>query len=178
MKKNDARLFFKLFAVVLMFSGVLGFAHGQSYGRLEETQSNMASYYYFVQPGSPTVRVSVMGPVRYPGVYEVAKGSRLLDVLALCGGPDPGRVEFVNKQRTTLRLFRPQASDKDPFYESLLENTLAGQTESPELLEGDVLVIDVAAWRRFDWRDVLTIVNVVNTVVIIFLAVSNLDAGD
>jgi NADH:ubiquinone oxidoreductase subunit F (NADH-binding) len=37
--------------------------------------------------GTPgTMLITVSGAVRYPGVYEIGAGSRLGDVLALCGG--------------------------------------------------------------------------------------------
>jgi hypothetical protein len=170
--QNIRNAFVSSLLATLIFS-IFCVASAQSYGRIEQTQSNLGSYYYFVQPGAPTVRVSVMGPVRYPGVYELGKGADLLQVLSLCGGPDPGRVEFVNRQRTTIKVFRPSESKDKPFYESLLEKALTGQVKSPELAEGDIITVDVAAWRRFDWRDILTLVNVVNTVIIIIIAIKD-----
>jgi len=148
--------------------------HAQSYGRVEQTQSNLNSYYYLVEPGAQTIRIYVTGPVRYPGMYEVSKGSDLRKVLALCGGPDPGRVEFTNRQRTTVRLYRGGDAEGKCVYESPLEKAVARIADAPALMEGDVITVDVAAWRRFDWRDILTIVSVINTVVLIILAAQNI----
>jgi protein involved in polysaccharide export with SLBB domain len=154
---------------------MVGEISAQSFGRLEQTESNLSSYYYFVEPGAPTVRVYVMGPVRYPGVYELTKGTDLRGVMALTGGPDPGRIEFVNRQRTTIRLYRKNQKGQSLIYESQLEKSIADSASSPELEEGDVIAVEVAAWRRFDWRDILTIVSVLNTVMLIFLAFDNMN---
>ncbi|MBD3391123.1 MAG: hypothetical protein GF410_03810 [Chitinivibrionales bacterium] len=146
-------------------------ARAQSFGRVEETKSNSDAYYYHVQPGSRTVQVHVLGAARYPGLYELTEGTDLKQLLALCGGPDFERRYFIHRQKTTVRLYRPGGSDKKLVYEARMEQAVTDNETKNVLRDGDVLTIEVVERRRFDWRDILTIVNVVNTIVLIALAV-------
>ena len=150
-------------------------AGAQKFGRVEQTQSNSDAYYYFVEPGSPTVQVYVLGTAKYPGLYEVGEGTNLRQLLALSGGPDFDRRQFLNKQRTTVRLHRPSGTQQTLVYEAVLESAIADSSAQQVLKDGDVLTIEVVERRRFDWRDILTIVNVVNTVVLITIAVVSLN---
>jgi protein involved in polysaccharide export with SLBB domain len=152
-------------------------AAAQSFARVEETKSNSDAYYYYVQPGSPTVQVYVLGMACYPGLYEVNEGISLRQLLALSGGPDFDRRQFLNRQTTTIRLFRTTHGQQSCVYEALLEKAAADPAAAQALQDGDVLAIEVVERRRFDWRDILTIVNVVNTVVLIMLAVDRLSGN-
>jgi protein involved in polysaccharide export with SLBB domain len=146
----------------------------QSFGRVEETKSNSDAYYYYVQPGAPTVQVFVLGMAKFPGLYEVTEGTDLKQLLALSGGPDFDRRQFLNRQTTTVRLYRTTEGKQDLLYEGVLENTVSDTTAQRVLKDGDVLTIEVVERRRFDWRDILTVVNVVNTALLIVLAVDRL----
>ena len=49
-----------------------------------------------------TMLITVSGAVRYPGVYEIEAGSRLGDVLALCGGNSEGGAVLVGGDRKSV----------------------------------------------------------------------------
>jgi protein involved in polysaccharide export with SLBB domain len=161
-------------ACVLCFLAAAPNLRAQSFGRVQETQSNSDSYYYYVQPGSPTVQVFVLGMAKYAGLYEVTEGTDMKQLLALCGGPNFDRSQFLNRQKTTVRLYRPAQGQQQLLYEGMLEDAVADSGGANVLRDGDVLTIEVMERRRFDWRDLLTILNVV---VLIILAIDRLQSS-
>ena len=104
-------------------------------------------------------QVLVLGQVRNPGVYTLpaATPTRLLDVLAMAGGPTPrARLEAVGilrsageRQQASLgrgaRLFQGQAE------------------QNPLILPGDVVYVPETRWP--DWREIFGFVAGINTFV-------------
>lgn len=146
-------------ALTLLF--VVPMAHAQSYGRIEETNTNVESYFYFAEPGEGTIAVKVLGTVRNPGLYRLGDGLHLDQLLALTGGPVLGVRQKERDRETTVRLFRRQQL----IYEREFEDDIAAQLETyPSLKDGDIMTIEVVEDRQFEWRDALTIVSAAGTV--------------
>ena len=133
-------------------------ATAQVFNRVEETTSNSTSYYYYVQPGSATIETYVMGTVRSPGLYIVEEGTDLGQLLALSGGPILDVLDQTRRRKVTIRLFRPLAYSDRPIYEIELDRAVVQREPYPILRNGDVLTVEIVEARRFDWRDMLTIV--------------------
>ena len=159
-----------LIGLLLSFMSVE--AQAQRFGQVEETESNIDSYYYYVQPGAATIEIKVMGTVRNPGLYRLSEGTDLGQLLALAGGPTLD-VRLRSRPRTaTVRLYRPQAQGQALLYEAEFEQNLAAESENyPALQDGDILTVEVTERQRLVWRDLFTIAN---TVAVIALAIERL----
>lgn len=131
----------------------------QRLGRLEQTDTNVDSYYYYVQPGTHTIQVHVLGSLGSPGLYEISVGTDLRQLLALSGGPVLGTRQSVSRRKVIVRLFRPGEESQELFYEAELDSVAA----RPEVIlnEGDVLTVEVIERQRFSWRDAVSVFNVV-----------------
>lgn len=142
-------------------------AKTQNFNRIDETISNITSYYYYTQPGIATVQVYVMGTVREPGLYEISDGTDLGQLLALAGGPVLNARFAQDKQEAIIRLFRPASFSADPIYETELNRAITRQEVYPVLREGDVLTVEIIQHRRFGWRDSVSILGSLASVAII-----------
>jgi hypothetical protein len=130
----------------------------QNFGRIEDTQTNIKSWYYFVEPGAATIQVYAYGKVASPGVYVLEEGANLGLLLALSGGP-----VFASNpdwfQTPRVRLFRNRGGARVQVYESVMDDIHHANSDSPVLQEGDVMTIDVDQRRRLNWRDVFTVIS-------------------
>jgi hypothetical protein len=144
----------------------------QQLGRVDIITSNAGTYYYHVEPGEATVQVSAMGSVRQPGLYEVGVGTNLQKLLVLAGGPqlDP-RTARVNRD-VRITLFRH--GSPRPVYSASLDETVAQGRSTPQLQEGDALMVEVVDRERFNWRDTFTVIGGLSTVVLIVRYVTDL----
>lgn len=136
----------------------------QSLGRVNATESNITSYFYYLQPGQATVQIQVLGMVRNPGLYEVRAGTDLDKMVALAGGPVVN-VRYDNDVRTVLvRLFRRMPEQREIIYEAPMDNLGSLVAPYPVLVDGDLLSIEVIEKRRFNWRDTFTVAGAVAAV--------------
>lgn len=138
----------------------------QNYGQVEETDTNVNSYFFFVEPGEGSIDVKVMGTVRNPGLYRLGEGTDLGQLLALSGGPVLNVRQEERDRETTIRLFRPQSSGEQKLiFEEDFEGGITTQSASyPQLQDGDVMTVEVIEDRQFEWRDALTILSAVASV--------------
>ncbi len=137
-------------------------------GRVESADTN-ASAFYYVRPGTPSVQAQVLGAVRAPGLYEVSEGMELGELLALAGGPALGTASDGARTTLTLRLHR-KGSGEEIVYDGPIGEA-GGTAFAPEVLDGDVLIIEVRSRRSFGWRDA---VQIVSTVGVLALAIERL----
>lgn len=151
----------RVLLVVLPFVVLFATAHSvraQGYGRVEQTDTNLGTYYYLVEGTEPTVQVSVLGDVAHPGLYEMSQVTALGKLLTLTG-PDVGNAQTygrgLNRKRTMVRLYRQEtAGEPTLVFESRIEDVLLGA--APPLQDGDVIMVHIRG-VRLDWRDVLRI---------------------
>lgn len=76
---------------------------------------------------NPFVSVHVAGEVKYPGVYELAGGSRIRDALELAGGPsefaDLNRINLASYVTDAQQILIPRArAENEPDYYDENEN--------------------------------------------------------
>ena len=74
-----------VFLVLLALPAFL--VEAQTFGEVEDRQTNVPSYYFHVLPGEGTMQVFVWGTVRAPGLYVVSDETGLDELLSLAGGP-------------------------------------------------------------------------------------------
>jgi len=148
-------------------------AHGQRFGRIDETQSNVA-YFYHAQPGDATVQVSVWGTIPRPGIYEVPDSTDLDKLLTMAGGaPLEPRQENRDAATINVRVYRPTPdSARSVLFASSIENMLSEDTEYPLLRDDDILVIEtIQPRRRFTWRDALSVLSSLGTLTLLGLRI-------
>ena len=151
-----------LLTVVLSTLALAPGAGAQSVlGRAESMASNAEAYYY-VRPGTASVRVQVLGAVRSPGLYEVSEGTGLGPLLALAGGPTLGTMPADTRTVVTIRLHRPRGGSTERVYEGSFEPT-AGVV-LPTLQDGDVVVTEARSRRTISWRDAIQVISAVGVV--------------
>ena len=121
--------------------------------------------YRYVRPGEAVVQVGVWGSVRQPGLYDVAVGTGLRDLLSLAGGPDVGREEARVERVTFVEVVRGGA-DAVVFSSAL--DDLAGWSP-PALADGDIVSVRQEVRERFGWRDALSVGTAVVTIAIFVL---------
>jgi hypothetical protein len=148
-------------AALAVLTAVLlpGAAQSQSIGRVEQTDSNAPSYFYYVQPGSATIQTHVLGTVRHPGLYVVNRGTTLDQVLALSGGAVLNEREGRSVRRITLRLLRDTGNGQQPIFETTYQDGRLNTAGAPPMRDGDVVDVEVVERRRFGLRSTLTVVN-------------------
>jgi hypothetical protein len=131
-------------------------AQAQEFGRIQETKTN-AAYFYYAQPGEATVQVYVWGAAQ-AGIYEIPDNTSLARLLTMTGGVARGeREEGQKRPRITVRLFRPDQSREEPLLETRAQRVLQGIVEAPQLREDDIIVIETIQPSQFTWRDGLSI---------------------
>lgn len=114
-----------------------------------------AAYYRYATPEDLTIRVNVWGGVRYPGYYEVPRGTTLATLLSLTGGPVYADRRVGDEHILLLKLTRGSQT-------VLAQQTVNGAlvVEADLLLnEGDVVTVEGITRPRSTWRDYAPIVS-------------------
>lgn len=147
-------------------------AQAQGFGRIAETESNVA-YFYHARPGEATVQVSVWGTVPRPGIYELPDTTDLDKLLTMAGGaPMEARQEGREPPRITVRLYRPQGGERARIFEAPLERMLEGEAQYPALRDDDIIVVEtVRSQQPFTWRDALSVVSSLGTLTLLALRI-------
>lgn len=105
------------------------------------------------------IRISVIGEVERPGIYEIPRGARLLDALAAAGGPKN------TAQLKRLQVYRGMGFEKpQDGGERLFEG---GIGENPEMQDGYVVV--VPRNRMWDVTVVTSVVAAIAAVIGLFV---------
>ena len=114
-----------------------------------------AAYYRYATPEDLTIRVNVWGGVRFPGYYEVPRGTTLSTLLSLSGGPLYDDRRIGDQHLLLLKLTR---GSETVLAQQTVNNALVVETDVP-LQEGDVLTVEGLVRPRSTWRDYAPIVS-------------------
>jgi protein involved in polysaccharide export with SLBB domain len=161
-------------------------ADAQGFGRVEETNSNVA-YFYHARPGQATVQISVWGTIPRPGIYEIPDTTDLDKLLTMAGGaPLQPRTEDRDPAKITVRVYRPQSAaqtensgtsegtsaPRTMIFEAPLERMLAGQAQYPDLRDDDIVVVETVQPKEgFSFRDVLSVASTLGTLTLLALRI-------
>lgn len=130
-------------------------SNAQGVGQRETTRSNIASYYYYAEPGDLTMQVNVWGTVRNPGRYEVQTGTDLGELLSFAGGPQLTRMREQDERTITIRVSRVTDSGRNIVYESTLDSLITTPQAYPVMEGGDVVTIETIEDPGFTWQDAI-----------------------
>ena len=146
----------------------------QTFGEVEDRQTNVPSYFFHVFPGEATIQVHVWGTVRAPGIYTVGEGATMGDILSLAGGPLLGPIQDNDERIVTVRLMRETDGSRMVAYEAELDTMVREPAAYPVLQGGDVLQVETHQIRGRTFRDTLTVVGAAAGLIAIVLQVINL----
>ena len=142
---------------------------GISAQTLDDLRANTGAYYRFADATDITIEVKVWGAVSNPGLYEVRQGLNLSTLLTLAGGPQaPGR-DPRTRSTLTIRLWRlqPNGGPYQAIFETQMQDEIVVLNDDPVLLSGDVIVADEVIEQRFRWRDFLSVVTAIASIVLV-----------
>lgn len=138
------------------------------------TATTAPGYFTYLLPGERSTQVVVLGTVRAPGLYVVSEGTDLGELLGLAGGPNAGAVSNEVERTTTIRLFRATTGGtREVIYERTDEAFARDADGFPTLLDGDTVEVTTVERRLRTYRDTLTLIGGVATVVIAVIQIVN-----
>lgn len=135
---------------------------------LEQLRGDSGAFFTFAEPSDITIEVKVWGAVSNPGLYEIRQGTHLSTLFTLAGGPQ-NSVQNANTNRIfTLRLYRSQGEGEPMLIlDQHVENGILLLNEDPVLMHSDLLVLEEQIKQKFNWRDGLSVLTAVGTIVLI-----------
>ncbi len=165
-----------VFLVLLALPAFL--VEAQTFGEVEDRQTNVPSYYFHVLPGEGTMQVFVWGTVRAPGLYVVSDETGLDELLSLAGGPQLREIRNNDRREVAIRLYHPEGGARTIAYEALLDEMIANPGEYPPLRDGDVIEVTVHDIQGFGWRDLFSIAGAVAAVALAVERIISLSSGN
>jgi len=138
----------------------------QNFLGTEEIVVNGMSYNTFARAGEATIRVLVVGAGG--GMYEIGANTKMDEFLALLGGTP----EFANRQPGTrtnvdIEVYRIEDGRRSLLYDEELETMIMEPANYPTLQDGDVFTIRTVTRRRWGWRDGLSVVTGLSSVILL-----------
>lgn len=136
---------------------------------LDRSRLSQAAYYNYSEPGDVTIKVHVWGAVRFPGLYEVPRGTVFSELLSLSGGP-----QFPERGRRATRVLGLQLDrrstgglDMETAYKTEMTNRVRMSNDDIPLMNGDILTLESTYSRGFQWRDLFPVISTVGTLILI-----------
>lgn len=127
----------------------------------------------FSRPGQPTITVYVWGNVGRTGIWQIERGTDLIEFLSAVQVPGVGQDQINVRRRFTLRIYRGGTQDRHEIYSEEIERILADGVEYPQLQRGDILFLELRQRRRiFSFQFISTLVGTVSSVFLLYLRLS------
>jgi SLBB domain len=116
-----------------------------------------SNYFYIARPSDFTMKVSILGEVKSPGLYEIKEGLLLNEAIGLSGGPQLTPRQMQDTRTIHIRLSRQMESGRVIIYDETLDNYLSAVEAYPVLKTGDIVYIESSLKLGFSRRDALTV---------------------
>ncbi len=133
-------------------------ANGQNTD-LDRSRLNTAAYYNYSDAGDVTIQVHVWGAMRFPGLYEVPRETKLSELISLAGGPQVPERARRSVRRVQLQLHRLTDTSREVVMNLEMENQIVVSDADPVLQSGDVLSAESVVRQTFSVRDLFPIVS-------------------
>lgn len=146
---------FVLAAGLLLASALVVQAQPTTSPNIARSSYSTAAYYRYATPEDLTIRVNVWGGVRFPGYYEVPRGTTLSTLLSLTGGPVYADRRVGDEHTLLLKLTR---GSQVVLSQQTVNNALVVEADVA-LQEGDVVTVEGITRPRSTWRDYAPIVS-------------------
>lgn len=134
---------------------------------LDRSRLNTAAYYNYSDPGDVTIQVHVWGAMRFPGLYEIPRETRLSELISLAGGPQVPERARRSVRRVQLQLHRLADTSREVVMKLEMENQIVVSDADPVLQSGDVLSAESVVRQTFSFRDLFPIISAAATVTLL-----------
>jgi len=158
---------------IIMIAALALSADAQNLSELRQSNLNTAAFYNYSEPGDVTMFVHGWGALRFPGLYEVPRGTNLREMFSLAGGPQLGVRSKRSQRRLKVSLLRESGGIPDVIYSVEMVNEIQGFDRVIELQSGDIIVVEAVDRRTISWRDIFPIVGAVASVAVAIERLSN-----
>lgn len=140
---------------------------------IDYSRASNAAYFNYTRTGDVSVVVNIWGTIRFPGRYELTRGSDLGDAVSLAGGPsDTGQRPDEFDRIITVTLSRQGITGREVVFQSELSQIVESKAELPVLLDDDVLYINTVSTSKTSFRNIyLPAMNLVATGLLIVLRI-------
>lgn len=153
-----------LICIALLFIVIPLKGQAQEIGRVGNINATGVPYRVYAGMGEPTIQVYVVGSGG-SGIYEIGESTRLDQLLALASIA-PGATSPRVRRKVTIRLYHLDGAKRSLVLEERLEDLMAWNPDQyPELQDGDFMEVEVRTRERFNWRDGLSILGSVSTII-------------
>ena len=149
-----------LFGLLLVFTAVSTAAQNSE---LDRSRLNTAAYYNYSDPGDVTIQVHVWGAMRFPGLYEIPRETKLSELISLAGGPQIPERARRSVRRVQLQLHRLTDTSREVVMNVEMENQIVVSDADPILQSGDVLSAESVIRQTFSFRDLFPIISAAAT---------------
>lgn len=148
----------------------------QGISQFEISRPSNAAYFKYTRTGDVSVIVNIWGTIRYPGRYELTRGSNLGDAVSLAGGPsDTGEHPNEFDRIITVTLSRQGINGREVIFQSELSQIVESTSPLPVLTDDDVLYINTISATKFNYRNlILPAANLLATGLLIVLRILDL----
>lgn len=152
------RLFFGC-SLLLLASLLAPTPHAQvlppegDFGRITGTESLGTSYYYFTEPGAPTVRVELWGDVGTSGLYDLQAGTDLRTLLTIASGPTFLSSPSI-RQRVEVTIVRGAQGERETL--DVIDVMDAARNQNPVLENGDTVIVRSITKTAFTYREIIS----------------------
>lgn len=154
-----------------LFAGfILLFAAANTHAQntdLDRSRLNTAAYYNYSDPGDVTIQVHVWGAMRFPGLYEIPRETRLSELISLAGGPQVPERARRSIRRVQLQLHRLTDNSREVVMNLAMENQIVVSDADPVLHSGDVLSAESVVRQTFSFRDLFPIISAAATLALL-----------
>ena len=140
---------------------------------LDYSRASNAAYFNYTRTGDVSVIVNIWGTIRFPGRYELTRGSNLGDAISLAGGPsDTGERPDEFDRIITVSLSRKGITGREVIFQSELSQIVESNVNLPAMLDDDVLYINTVSSSKANFRNIyLPVMNLVATGLLIVLRI-------
>jgi len=142
-------------------------ANSQVPFELDRSRLSPAAAYNFTDPGDITIKVHAWGALRFAGLYEIPRGTKLSELISLAGGPQFGVRTRRTKRRIDLKLTRLQEGMRMVVWSVSMENEITITDDDPELMDGDILSMEGVQRAQFSVRDLFPIIGAAASLTIV-----------
>ena len=105
--------------------------------------------------------------MRFPGLYEIPRETRLSELISLAGGPQVPERARRSIRRVQLQLHRLTDTSREVIMNVEMENQIVVSDVDPILRSGDVLSAESVVRQTFSFRDLFPIISAAATLALL-----------
>jgi hypothetical protein len=164
--------------IALLLVGSMGDGHQSARAQSPLSQETVTRDDYvnrYARPGRATQTIYVWGAVSQPGIWEVEKGTGLVELFSVVRPTGFGTESPRTQREVVVRIRRSSNGRSRVAHEFELQELLErSPDERPALEAGDILEVRTIEERSFSFRTFSTIVGTLSSVTLLIIRFSDL----